>query len=79
MDTPTLDLQGLKPNEVAHVVARFIEIWSERSLFIDIIAGHNEQTRLETARVLNRHGLGFHMGYPSHQGKIRVVLYDDYH
>ena len=79
MDTPTLDLHGLKHHEVQNVVTRFVEDWLGKGLFIDVITGNSEEMLFEAVKVFNQYGLEFHTGLPYHQGKVRVVMYDDYH
>ena len=39
--TPTLDLHGLRHHEVSNVVARFIEDWLDKGVFVDIITGNS--------------------------------------
>ena len=46
---PSLDLHGLKHHEVEHVVARFIETWRGKDLFIDI-RGFGETNLIKTRR-----------------------------
>jgi DNA-nicking Smr family endonuclease len=76
---PTLDLHGYKHHEVQNAVARFIEDWLGEGVFIDIITGHSEQMVKETVKVIQQYGLEYMTGLPEHSGKIRVVLYNDYH
>ena len=79
MDTPTLDLHGLKHHEVENVVARFLERWLHKGLFVDVITGNSEQMLFETVKVIKQYGLEFHTGLPYHQGRVRVVMYDEFH
>tara|TARA_R110002124_G_scaffold196640_1_gene363710 strand:+ start:132 stop:413 length:282 start_codon:yes stop_codon:yes gene_type:complete len=79
MKIPTLDLHGLKHHEVPNVVARFIEDWLEKGLFIDIITGNSDQMLLEAVKVIQQYGLEYMTGLPAYQGKVRVVMYDEYH
>ena len=79
MDTPTLDLHGLKHHEVENVVVSFLERWLHKGLFVDVITGNSEQMLFETVKVVKQYGLEFHTGLPHHQGKVRVVMYDEYH
>ena len=79
MNTPTLDLHGLRHHEVSHVVARFIEDWLGKGLFVDVITGNSEQMLHEALKVINQYGLEYMTGLPAHQGKIRIVMYDEYH
>ena len=48
---PTLDLHGVKHYEVSNVVARFIEDWLGKNLFIDIVTGNSEQMLFEAVKV----------------------------
>ena len=79
MNTPTLDLHGLRHHEVSHVVARVIEDWLGKGLFVDVITGNSEQMLYEALKVINQYGLEYMTGLPAHQGKIRIVMYDEYH
>ena len=77
--TPTLDLHGLRHHEVSNVVARFIEDWLGKGLFVDIITGNSQQMLDEVLVVVNQYGLEYMTGLPAHVGKIRIVMYDEYH
>jgi ethanolamine ammonia-lyase small subunit len=79
MNTPTLDLHGIKHHEVQNVVTRFIEDHLGKGLFIDVITGNSQEMLFEAVKVIKQYGLEFHTGLPCHQGRIRVVMYDDYH
>ena len=79
MDIPTLDLHGLKHHEVQNVVVRFLERWLHKGLFVDVITGNSEEMLFETVKVIKQYGLEFHTGLPHHQGRVRVVMYDEYH
>ena len=79
MRTPTLDLHGYKHHEVQNAVARFIEDWLGKNLFVDIITGHSEQMLFEAVAVVQQYGLEYMTGLPYHDGKVRVVMYDEYH
>jgi len=79
MRVPTLDLHGLKHHEVQNVVARFIEDWLAKDLFVDIVTGNSEQMLFEAVKVIQQYGLQYNTGLPYHQGRIRVVMYDEYH
>jgi len=79
MNTPTLDLHGLKHHEVEHVVARFIESYRGKDLFIDIVTGNSYQMLFETVKVIQQYGFYYMTGLPAHQGRVRVIMYDDYH
>ena len=79
MDTPTLDCAGLKHQEVQNVVTRFLERWLHKGLFVDVITGNSEQMLFETVKVIQQYGLEFHTGLPYHQGRVRVVMYDEYY
>ena len=77
--TPTLDLHGLRHHEVSNVVARFIEDWLDKGGFVDIITGNSEQMLHEAVSVINQYGLQYTTGLPAHPGKVRVVMFDEYH
>jgi len=84
MKTPTLDLHGLRHHEVANAVARFIESHLAQGFlrvapFIDIITGNSNQMLFEAVKVVQQYGLEYMTGLPYHQGRIRVVMYDEYH
>ena len=79
MRTPTLDLHGLRHHEVPNVVARFIEDWLGKGLFVDIITGNSEQMLFEAVKIIQQYGLEYMTGLPAHPGKVRVVMYDEYH
>jgi len=79
MDTPILDLHGVKHHEVQNVVARFVEDWLGKGLFVDVVTGNSEEMLFETVKVIKQYGLEFHTGLPCHQGRVRVVMYDEYH
>jgi|TARA_R110000824_G_scaffold76703_2_gene194304 hypothetical protein len=79
MPPPTLDLHGLRHHEISHAVARFIEDWLGKDLFIDIITGNSEQMLFEAVKVIKQYGLEYMTGLPEHQGRVRVVMYDEYH
>ena len=79
MKIPTLDLHGLKHHEVQNAVARFIEDWLDKGLFVDVVTGNSEEMLFEAVKVINQYGLEFHTGLPHHQGRVRVVMYDEYH
>ena len=79
MKTPTLDLHGIKHHEVSNVVARFIEDWLGKGLFIDIVTGNSDQMLFETVKVIQQYGLEYMTGLPAHQGRVRVVMYDEFH
>jgi len=76
---PTLDLHGLRHHEVSNVVARFIEDWLDKGLFVDIITGNSEQMLNEALNVVMQYELEYMTGLPAYQGKVRVVMYDEYH
>lgn len=76
---PTLDLHGLRHHEVSNVVARFIEDWLDKGLFVDIITGNSEQMLNEALKVIMQYELEYMTGLPAYQGKVRVVMYDEYH
>lgn len=76
---PTLDLHGLRHHEVSNVVARFIEDWLDKGLFVDIITGNSEQMLNEALKVVMQYELEYMTGLPAYQGKVRVVMYDEYH
>ncbi len=79
MKTPTLDLHGYEHHEVPNAVARFIEDWLGKGLFIDVITGNSEQMIFETIKVIQQYELEYMTGLPAYQGKVRVVMYDEYH
>jgi len=78
MSTPTLDLHGLRHYEVSNAVARFLEDWLGKDLFIDIVTGNSEQMVLETVKVIEHYGLEYMTGLPAYQGRIRVVMCDEF-
>ncbi len=79
MNVPTLDLHGLRHHEVGNEVARFIETWLGNDLFLDVITGNSERMIFETTKVIEQYGLQYYMGLPAFQGRVRIVLYDEYH
>ena len=79
MRIPTLDLHGLRHHEVSNEVARFIESWLGKDLFIDIITGNSDHMVFETTKVIQQYGLQYYTGLPAYQGRVRVVMYDEYH
>ena len=78
MNTPTLDLHGLRHHEVSNEVARFIETWLGNDLFVDIITGNSKLMLSETVKVIEQYKLEYMTGLPAYQGKVRVVMYDEY-
>ena len=78
MGIPTLDLHGLKHHEVSNAVARFIEDWLGKGLFVDVVTGNSEQMLYETVKVIQQYGLEYITGLPAYQGRVRVVMYDEY-
>ncbi len=54
---PILDLHGLRHHEVSNVVARFIEDWLGKGLFVDIITGNSQQMAFEALKVIEQYGL----------------------
>tara|TARA_B100000212_G_C27201428_1_gene458919 strand:- start:474 stop:710 length:237 start_codon:yes stop_codon:yes gene_type:complete len=76
---PTLDLHGFRHHEVGNEVARFLERWINNEIFIDIVTGNSSRMIEEVTKVLDQYGVQYTMGYPYHPGRIRVVLYDDFH
>lgn len=78
MNTPTLDLHGTRHHEVSNQVARFIETWLGSGLFIDIITGNSETMLSETLKVIEQYELEYMTGLPTLQGRVRVVMYDEY-
>jgi hypothetical protein len=78
MNTPVLDLHGYRHHEVSNEVARFIETWLGSGLFIDIITGNSETMLSETLKVVEQYKLEYMTGLPACQGKVRVVMYDEY-
>jgi DNA-nicking Smr family endonuclease len=66
MNIPTLDLHGLRHHEVSNEVARFIETWLGKGLFIDIITGNSENMILEATKVIQQYGLEYYTGLPTY-------------
>ncbi len=60
-------------------MARFIEDWLGEGLFVDIITGNSKQIAFEALKVIEQYGVEYKTGLPAYQGKIRVVMYDEYH
>ena len=77
--TPVLDLHGVKHEEVENEVARFLHLWMGKNLFADIITGHSETMSNLVLKVVTAYGLEYMSGLPAHPGRIRVVLYDEFH
>jgi len=76
MNIPTLDLHGLQHDEVSNEVARFIETWLGKDLFIDIITGNSGTMKDKATEVIQQYQLEYMTGLPYFAGKIRVVLYE---
>ena len=76
---PVLDLHGLKHEEVENEVARFLSLWMGKDLFADIITGHSETMSNLVLKVVTAYGLESMTGFPAHPGRIRVVMYDEFH
>ena len=76
---PTLDLHGTKHEEVQNEVARFLSLWMGKNLFADIITGHSETMSALVLKVIADYGLEYMGGLPAHPGRIRVVMYDEFH
>jgi|TARA_R110000822_G_scaffold256988_2_gene382655 hypothetical protein len=76
---PVLDLHGVRHHEVQNVVARFIEDWIGNGLFLDVITGNSMQMFIEASSVIEQYGLEYYTGLPDHPGRIRIVMYDDFH
>jgi len=74
---PTLDLHGMKHEEVENEVARFLSLWMGQNLFADIITGHSEAMSALVLKVVADYGLEYMRGLPAHPGRIRVVMYDE--
>ena len=49
------------------------------SIAVDVVTGNSEEMLFEAVKVINQYGLEFHTGLPHHQGRVRVVMYDEYH
>ena len=58
---PTLDLQGLKYEEVENEVKRFLSLWMGKHLFTYF-------------KVAEDQGLECKTGMPGYPGKVRVVM-----
>ena len=76
---PVLDLHGTKHEEVENEVARFLSLWMGKDLFADIITGHSETMSKLVLKVVTAYGLEYMTGLPAHSGRIRVVMYDEFH
>jgi hypothetical protein len=79
MKNPTLDLHGLRHHEVSNEVARFIEDYLGKDLFLDVIVGNSQHMLFEAAKTIQQYGLEYVTGLPEHPGRIRIVIYDDLH
>ena len=76
---PVLDLHGVRHHEVQYVVARVIEDWIGNGLFLDVITGNSMQMFIEASSVIEQYGLEYYTGLSDHPGRIRIVMYDDFH
>ena len=76
---PSLDLHGLRHHEVQNEVVRFLERHLRSGLFVEIITGNSQAMLEESIKIIQQYGLQYYMGLPAFQGRVRIVLYDEYH
>ena len=76
---PTLDLKNIKLEEVENEVARFLHLWMGKHLFAYFIVGHSQKMSELVLKVVTAYGLEYQTGLPGYPGRIRVVLYDEFH
>ena len=79
MPNPQLDLHGVRHHEVSNVVARFLERWLNSGVFVEVIVGNSDPMLFEAVKVIQQYGLNYHTGLPKYQGRILVIMYDEYH
>ena len=73
---PTLDLHGFKHHEVENEVARFLNTWLGKHLFVYFIVGHSKKMSELVLNVVNDYELEYQTGLPGYPGRIRVVMYE---
>ncbi len=71
---PTLDLQGLKYEEVENEVKRFLSLWMGKHLFTYFIVGDSEALSEVVLKAAKDQGLEYKTGMPGYPGKVRVVM-----
>lgn len=76
---PTLDLHGFKHDEVENEVARFLNLWRDKHLFAYFIVGHSQKMSELVLNVVRDYGLEYQTDLPGYPGRIRVVMYDEFH
>ena len=76
---PTLDLHGFKHDEVENEVARFLHLWRDKHLFTYFIVGNSQKMSELVLKVVKDYGLEYQTDLPGYPGRIRVVMYDEFH
>ena len=73
---PTLDLHGVKHDEVENEVARFLNAWLGKHLMAYFIVGHSQKMTELVLNVVKDYQLEYQTDLPGYPGRIRVVMYE---
>ena len=76
---PTLNLQNLKHEDVENEVEKFLSLWLRKHLFTYFVVGDSETLSALVLKVVKTYGLEYQTDLPGYPGRIRVVMYDEFH